>query len=94
MPTPGVYILLCTNNRYYIGSTNDVERRLSEHKAGRVTATRLLLPVELVLFHPCDTLTHARKTEYAVKKLKSKSLIERMIKEGRIEIAEKFKEGL
>jgi putative endonuclease len=29
-----VYILLCSDNSYYTGVTNDLERRLYEHEAG------------------------------------------------------------
>lgn len=44
-----VYILRCSDNSYYIGRTNDIEKRLAEHKnkqGGNYTALRL--PVELV----------------------------------------------
>lgn len=46
-----VYILLCADGSYYIGVTNNVERRLAEHKEGVVkwcyTFTRR--PVQLAL---------------------------------------------
>ncbi|GAC1309640.1 MAG: GIY-YIG nuclease family protein [Mucilaginibacter sp.] len=29
-----VYILLCSDNSYYTGITNDIERRLYEHESG------------------------------------------------------------
>ena len=68
MTTIGVYILLCGNDRYYIGSTNDIERRLLEHQAGQEKATQNILPVKLVLFQPCDTLVRGRQIEYRLKK--------------------------
>ena len=44
-----VYILLCSDNTFYVGVTNDLDRRLSEHqevlKNDSYTAKRL--PVEL-----------------------------------------------
>ncbi|MCP4210323.1 MAG: SUMF1/EgtB/PvdO family nonheme iron enzyme [Halieaceae bacterium] len=44
-----VYILHCADRSYYVGRTNDLERRLSEHQAGEGSAwTRIRLPVELV----------------------------------------------
>lgn len=45
-----VYILQCADNFYYIGHTNDVERRLVEHKTGTVGYTSVRLPVYLVYF--------------------------------------------
>jgi putative endonuclease len=29
-----VYILLCSDNSYYTGVTNDIQRRLYEHETG------------------------------------------------------------
>ena len=80
----GVYILLCKNKRYYIGSTNDLNRRLFQHKNGSVEATKYVLPIKLVFFHKCDNLTQARKLEYQLKKKKSKVIIEKIIKDGYI----------
>ncbi|MGE0569269.1 MAG: GIY-YIG nuclease family protein [Bacteroidia bacterium] len=46
-----VYILLCSDNTFYVGVTNNLDRRLSEHQEGlnydSYTARRL--PVELKL---------------------------------------------
>ena len=80
----GVYILLCRNKRYYLGSTNDLDRRLFEHKNGLVKATKNVLPVKLVFFQKCENLTQARRLEYQLKKKKSRRIIERIIKDGYI----------
>ena len=44
-----VYMVLCTDGSYYIGITNDVERRVAEHNAGLDTHcyTFLRRPVTL-----------------------------------------------
>ena len=43
-----VYILRCSDDSYYVGSTRDVERRLWEHQVGLGAAyTRRRRPVEL-----------------------------------------------
>jgi len=80
----GIYILLCNNKRYYIGSTNDLRRRLSEHENGFVNSTRNILPVQLMFFQECDNLIKARKLEYQLKKKKNKTIIEKIIKDGYI----------
>ena len=46
-----VYILKCSDDSYYTGSTIDLERRLFEHKNGiGEIHTKTRLPVELVYF--------------------------------------------
>ena len=44
-----MYILECADGSYYVGSTNDLERRLLEHQEGRgARYTTKRLPVKLV----------------------------------------------
>ncbi len=44
-----VYILLCSDGTYYVGSTVDLERRFGQHQAGEGAAyTRRRLPVVLL----------------------------------------------
>ncbi len=80
----GVYILECVNGRYYIGSTKDKENRLAEHNAGKVRSTRHILPIKLVFFQQYSNIIEARRVEYWLKKQKSKELIEKIIKDGKI----------
>ncbi len=82
----GVYILKCSNGRFYVGSTQNIQTRYAEHATGRVKATRNILPVEIALFHPCATIAEARKLEYRIKQLKSRSIIERMVAEQSIKL--------
>ena len=43
------YILLCSNGKFYTGSTIDIERRLPQHQNGEgANFTKKHLPVELV----------------------------------------------
>ncbi len=43
-----VYILRCSNERPYIGCTQNIKERLVRHKKGRVSATSRILPVKLI----------------------------------------------
>ncbi len=45
-----VYILKCSDNSYYTGFTNNMERRITEHNSGMIkgTYTSTRLPVTLV----------------------------------------------
>jgi len=80
-----VYILQSKrNNVYYIGSTNNLERRIKEHNTGQVKYTKNMIPWELKFFKEYDSLTEARKIEYKLKKLKRKDIIKKIIEEQKI----------
>ena len=75
------YILRCADGSLYTGWTNDLEKRIKAHKAGRGGKyTRAHAPVELVYFESFDTKTEAMSREWHIKKLKREqklALIER-----------------
>jgi len=64
-----VYILLCSDNSYYTGITNNVEKRISEHqsKSSRESYTASRLPVKLVWNLKCDNPNDAIKIEKQIK---------------------------
>ena len=64
------YILSCGDGSLYTGWTNDLDRRLAAHRAGRGSKyTRSHLPVELV-YHECfATPGEAMAREREIKKL-------------------------
>ena len=43
-----VYLLLCSDNKTYIGCTNDLMERIHRHKNGEVDATRNRKPIKLI----------------------------------------------
>ena len=45
-----VYILKCSNNKPYIGCTNNLIKRLRSHNKGYVSATKVLLPIKLICY--------------------------------------------
>jgi putative endonuclease len=67
-----VYILQSeSTQRFYIGSTNDLQRRLSEHARDHSLATRGRGPWILVHQENHPTLASARQRERAIKNWKS-----------------------
>ncbi len=42
-----VYFLELSNGHIYVGSTNDLRRRIASHQNGQVQSTKAYLPVEL-----------------------------------------------
>ena len=71
-----MYVLLLRTGRYYVGSTNDVERRLVQHQMGRVISTKGQLPVRLLYVREYATLTEARQMEVHIKRMKSRKYVE------------------
>ncbi|OLR55197.1 hypothetical protein BHK98_03435 [Hornefia porci] len=64
------YILRCGDGSLYTGWTNDLEKRLAAHNAGRGGRyTRSRLPVELAYYESFDTKNEAMRREAAIKKL-------------------------
>ena len=49
---PHTYILKTANNGYYVGSTDDLEKRLRAHRLGKVKTTKSKLPITLVYAEP------------------------------------------
>ncbi len=76
-----VYILQSeTTGRLYVGSTDSLERRLSEHHRGKDRATRNRGPWKLVYQEQFELLPDARRREYEIKKWKSAKLIHALIR--------------
>ena len=62
-----MYILKCSNGKYYVGSTTDLDRRLAQHQSGEgANFTKKHLPVELVYFEEYDRIDTAYYREVQV----------------------------
>ena len=63
------YMLRCSDGSYYVGHTDDLERRVAQHEmgvTGGYTATRK--PIQLVWFEEFPTREGAKIVEVQVKK--------------------------
>ena len=72
------------DGRYYIGSTNNLERRLAEHNSGKTRSIKNLRPVRLVFYKEFDTLTQARQMELKLKSFKSRKILEKIVEDQNI----------
>ncbi len=64
-----VYILECADSTLYVGSTNNIEKRLHEHNALKSGAhyTKIRRPVVLKYTEELPSLSDARKREAEIK---------------------------
>lgn len=58
-----VYFLRLANGDIYVGSTNDLRRRVEEHRSGRVRSTHKLLPATLQCYVAVRSEARARALE-------------------------------
>jgi putative endonuclease len=71
-----VYILKSIkDHKLYIGSTNNLKRRLKEHNSGSVFSTKLRRPFELIYYEAYKAEKDARKRE-ANLKLRANALVQ------------------
>lgn len=64
------YVYVLKNKNYdelYIGSTNDLKRRIIEHNEGRVKSTNLKRPYKLVYYEAYGEESDARRREKMLK---------------------------
>ena|SRR3989304_3341374 len=62
------YILKCGDGSFYVGHTDNLERRLTEHKSGQYFGyTSIRLPVEVVLVRSFPTRDEAFTFERGIK---------------------------
>ena len=62
-----VYILLCADDSFYIGMTNNLGRRLVEHKLGLSGYTSSRLPIQLKWSVTCTNPDEAIRIEKQLK---------------------------
>ncbi|MCK9536818.1 MAG: GIY-YIG nuclease family protein [Bacilli bacterium] len=63
-----IYILKCSDDTFYTGWTNNIEKRLNDHNNGIGSKyTKSRLPVQLVYYEEFSTKQEAMKREYEIK---------------------------
>ncbi|MCE5186487.1 MAG: GIY-YIG nuclease family protein [Planctomycetaceae bacterium] len=76
------YVLKMADGEYYVGSTNDLKRRMQEHAAGRDTATKWRLPVHLDAYIAVNLESTARSLEKYLKTSSGKATLRKRILPG------------
>ena len=75
-----VYILFSKKlNKFYIGVSVDIDRRLNEHNSGKSKFTSRGVPWQLMYTEVFPTLIEAKKRELQIKKRKSRIYLQELI---------------
>ena len=65
-----VYMLLCADGSIYTGSTNNIERRVKQHREGKgARYTRGRLPAHVIYMCPFPDRSSAQAEEACIKKM-------------------------
>jgi len=71
-------------NWVYVGSTNNLHRRLTEHKKGKVLATKGFRPLKLIYQEEYPNISLARKREYFLKGWQGRKIKKKIIENYKI----------
>ena len=78
-----VYILRSQkDHEFYIGSTNDLKRRIKEHQYGKNISTAKRLPLELIYFEGHKSKEDAIRRETYLKTTKGRTMLRQILKES------------
>ena len=74
-----VYILRSTRTqRFYIGHTEELQKRIAEHNQGRVPSTKNRGPWELIYTEQFPSRSAASRREREIKAMKSHAWVEQL----------------
>jgi len=78
------YILRCvTTGRFYVGHTENLAKRLTEHNNNRTVSIKNRGPWELVYSEAFSSRAEAMRREREIKRMKSHAWIERLVRASR-----------
>jgi putative endonuclease len=76
------YILQSVKSeRYYVGHTEDIKKRIERHNTGKVKATKNKGPWVLMSYEIYEAKSEANSRELYIKSMKSKIFTEKLIAE-------------
>jgi len=71
-----VYILISDKDRkFYVGQTNNIDRRISEHNSGKVLATKGRRPFRLIKYEQFESREDALKREKFYKTQRGRQML-------------------
>jgi len=77
-----VYILRSLKDRqFYVGYTDNLQRRISSHTAGKISSTRFRRPLELIYYEASHKQSDALRREKYLKSTYGKRYIKNRIRD-------------
>jgi putative endonuclease len=77
-----VYVLLSLkNNRFYVGRTNDLKKRIQEHNQGLNSSTKPYRPWKLIYYEASLEQTDSIRRERYLKTTQGHRLLQRRLKD-------------
>ena len=70
------------NGRYYIGQTDDIDKRIKRHNQGRNISTKAYIPWKLKWWKEFETRSVAVRAETKIKRIKKRIEIEKYLREN------------
>ena len=78
-----IYILFsASKDKFYVGASEDINKRLVRHNAGATPSTKSGRPWKIVYSEEYDNKSDAICRELKIKKMKSRKYIEQLIVNG------------
>lgn len=81
-----VYILKNSENKFYVGSTDNIDRRMYQHSIGHTQTTRNMKDFKMVFSQCFSSLAIARTIEQRIKKLKRRDYLDKIVRDGYIKM--------
>ena len=76
-----VYILQSEkDNNFYVGYTNNIQRRIKEHNSGKVFSTKNRIPLKLIYWEGCLNQSDATSREKYLKSAWGKRYLKNRLK--------------
>ena len=75
-----VYILLLKNKQFYTGNSENLKRRIAEHKNGKVKSTCKRLPIKLIHYECYLLKSDALRREKYLKTTEGKRFLKQQLK--------------
>ncbi len=78
-----VYVLKSLKDeKFYIGFTKDVKRRINDHNSGKVLSTQIRKPLKLIYYEAHLSQKDALRRETYFKTTKGKTTLRQMLREA------------
>jgi len=77
-----VYVLMGVKNKLYVGRSDNLKKRISDHKDGKVWTTKRMLPIRLIFYEAFLKKSDAIRRERYLKTNQGKKGLKLIIRDS------------